>query len=96
MKEISTWYNSLDQANKRYVEWIARESMHAAIFGIFAMLDGARVVFDENERKGKLDLYYVPDEGEQTLLSPDLDYGDSLLDYLGGWSDFLDDWMKTG
>lgn len=61
----SEWYNSLPKHEAEYVQAAIADAAHAAVFGILAVLDGARVV---DEQKGRFELVYVGKE--RVLLNP--------------------------
>ncbi len=55
----SDWYNSLSDAEVTHVNGVIAAAVHGGIFGLFAVLDGARTVDDEN---GRFELTYVASE----------------------------------
>ncbi len=65
---LSGWFKRLTKADQRMLEEALREAAEAAVFGFFAVLDGARV-FEYEEEKGDLELVYVRGAG-RTLLNP--------------------------
>lgn len=54
---VSDWYGRLDATDRAYVETVARKAAFSAIFGFFAILDGARPVEGAGE-KGNFELVY--------------------------------------
>jgi hypothetical protein len=65
---LSRWFKGLSEADQRMVGEALREAAEAAVFGFFAVLDGARV-FEYEEEKGDLELFHVRG-AERTLLNP--------------------------
>jgi hypothetical protein len=59
LKQMSVWYNSLDNGAKEMVLRIARYSARISVFGFFCVLDGVRAI--ESGEKGDLKLYYEKD-----------------------------------
>lgn len=68
--ELGRWYQSLPAADREMLARALTEAAHAAVFGIFAMLDGARRVDDE-QPPGTLELWHNG-RGGRTLLSGEL------------------------
>jgi hypothetical protein len=48
--ELSSWYDGLSESDKRYVQAMVLQGVHAALFGFFAVIDGAKVVEDGSEK----------------------------------------------
>lgn len=67
---LSKWYLELGPTDQEMVGRALAVSSHAAVFGLFAILDGARR-FDDSQPPGKLQLWYERAE-ERSLLSGDL------------------------
>lgn len=61
----SDWYNDLSEEDRGHVDGVIANAVHAALFGLFATLDGARTIDDEN---GRFELSYVADQ--RILLNP--------------------------
>lgn len=61
----SDWYNGLAEADATHVNDVIATAVHAALFGLFAALDGARTIDDG---KGRFELTYVADQ--RVLLNP--------------------------
>lgn len=61
----SDWYNGLSEAEVTHVNDVVATAVHAALFGLFAALDGARTIDDG---KGRFELTYVADQ--RNLLNP--------------------------
>jgi len=66
---LSQWYRGLAADDRDMVRRALAEASHAAVFGLFAVLDGVRRVSDD--RSGELKLWYEAPEG-RTLLNGDL------------------------
>src|SRR5215470_1790776 len=66
---LSRWYLGLAANDRDMLRRALAEASHAAVFGLFAVLDGVRRVGDEHP--GELKLWYEGPEG-RTLLSGDL------------------------
>jgi hypothetical protein len=64
-KDLSDWYNGLSDADAAHVKAIIATAVHTGIFGIFAVLDGARTI-DDNQ--GRYELTYIADG--RVLLNP--------------------------
>ncbi|MFG6108777.1 hypothetical protein [Stenotrophomonas nematodicola] len=65
-RERSAWYNGLSAQDQAQVRSVVAEATATTLFGMLAVLDGARVVDDE---KGRFELFHTG--GERTLLNPD-------------------------
>ena len=63
--ELSEWYRGLDHKGKQMVQRVAMDVSHAAVFGLFCVLDGVRFLED-----GDFELWFVGDEVKRTLLNP--------------------------
>ena len=66
-RDRSNWYNSLAEAEAAHVNAALAEAVHQAIFGFFAVLDGARVV-EAGDSGGRFELIY---EGDQRTVLND-------------------------
>lgn len=60
----SAWYNSLSDAELAQVNSAIAVAVHESLFGLLAVLDGARTIDDA---KGRFELTYVADQ--RTLLN---------------------------
>jgi hypothetical protein len=67
---LSTWYLRLEAADQDMVRRALAAVSHATVFGLLAILDGARR-FDDAQPPGKLQLWYERLD-ERSLLSGDL------------------------
>src|SRR5262245_54014841 len=67
---LSKWYLGLAASDRDMVRRALAEASHAAVFGLFAVLDGARRV-DSEQPPGELQLWYEGRAG-RTMLSGDL------------------------
>ncbi len=47
---LSAWYNGLSGNDQRNVQAMVLHGVHAALFGVFAVLDGARVIEDSEQK----------------------------------------------
>lgn len=65
MSAQSNWYNGLSDADAARVNNVIAAAVHAGLFGLFAVLDGARTIDDE---RGRYELTYIGDE--RVLLNP--------------------------
>jgi len=63
-RERSDWYNNLPPEQAEYVDGAIAAAAHQALFGVLAVLDGARTVDHEG---GRFELAYVG--GRRTLLN---------------------------
>ncbi len=64
--ELSNWFNALSQEDRDYAMKLVERGSHAAIFGVFCALDGARQIADFKDN-GKLKLVYEDSNGETIL-----------------------------
>lgn len=55
----SNWYNALSAEQAEHVNCIIAAAVHETLFGILAVLDGARTIDDEG---GRFELTYVADQ----------------------------------
>lgn len=67
---FSQWYLALGQRDRDMVRGVLAEVSHAAVFGVFAVLDGVRRV-DPAQPPGELELWYTRG-GDRTRLDGDL------------------------
>jgi hypothetical protein len=67
LKQMSTWYNSLDMDHRRMVAGVIKQAADSVVFGFLCVLDGVRAV-EDSAHKGHFELRYVKDEA--TLLNP--------------------------
>lgn len=65
VKACSDWYNGLSDEHRAHVDTAISRAAHAAVFGLLAVLDGARTIDDG---KGRFELAYVTDQ--RTVLNP--------------------------
>jgi hypothetical protein len=68
--ELSQWYLKLEGADQEMLQRALAQASHAAVFGLFAVLDGARRIDDE-QPPCEFQLWYQGREGRR-LLSGDL------------------------
>jgi len=57
IKERSSWYLNLSEADAKIIEHIVVSAVNEAVFGLFAILDGSRVIED-----GRFELVHVNEE----------------------------------
>lgn len=62
-KTRSAWYGGLSEQDAAFVEGIVSDAVNEAVFGLFAVLDGSRVIDD-----GRFELTHI---GEQRVLLND-------------------------
>ncbi|MFN5542777.1 MAG: hypothetical protein ACK45Y_03030 [Betaproteobacteria bacterium] len=65
----SDWYNGLPEKEAEYVREIVAYATHSAIFGLFAVLDGSRVIVDDKD--ARFELTYVSGIDETRILLND-------------------------
>ena len=58
-RKRSDWYNGLSDEEAAHVNSVIATSVHEALFGLLAVLDGARTIDDEG---GRFELTYVADK----------------------------------
>lgn len=49
VRELSTWFNQLSQADRDAVKPVIRFSIRSAIFSMFSVLDGTKSIWNESE-----------------------------------------------
>jgi hypothetical protein len=64
----SEWFKGLSESDRQMLIEVVREAAENAVFGVLAILDGARVI-EDSEEKGELELYYV--KGHERVLLND-------------------------
>lgn len=69
LKEISAWYNTLDDEQKRILSVVLCDVVDRAVFGFLCVLDGVRAIENDAD-KGRLELRYVKN-GSVLLNSPE-------------------------
>lgn len=67
MVQRSEWFTRLSENEREMLGQTIREAAENAVFGVLAVLDGARVVEDSKE-KGDFELYYTRGK-DKTLLN---------------------------
>ena len=67
--QLSAWYNALDESNKANVRAMVLHGVHSALFGVFAVLDGARVIEDTPQKSDFL-VVQRRDGTEQIISDP--------------------------
>lgn len=65
-RKRSTWYSSLGNDDRSYVNDIISSAVDEAVFGMLSVIDGARAI-EEGGEKGELVLMYKSDEREVLL-----------------------------
>ncbi|MGZ5445471.1 MAG: hypothetical protein ACXW5U_23435 [Thermoanaerobaculia bacterium] len=48
--QLSGWYNALSESDKTNVRAMVLHGVHAALFGVFAVIDGVRAIEDTDEK----------------------------------------------
>ena len=48
--QLSAWYNALSESEKMNVRAMVLHGVHFALFGVFAVIDGVRVIEDAEEK----------------------------------------------
>lgn len=48
--QLSAWYNALGESHKAHVRAMVLQGVHAALFGVFAVIDGVRAIEDAAEK----------------------------------------------
>jgi hypothetical protein len=66
LTELSTWARGLAEADRSMLRRALVEVAHGAVFGLLAVLDGARRV-DERQPPGELELWHEGREGRTKL-----------------------------
>jgi hypothetical protein len=66
----SDWYRSLSEQQRELMTGVVRHAVDSAVFGFLCVLDGVRVVEDD-EVKGDFELRYIKGSAE-VLSGPDL------------------------
>jgi len=61
---LSAWYDDVGQANVRQIERIVG---YSSLFGVFAVLDGSRMI--DSPPHGRLHLSYLPMDGAEIVLN---------------------------
>ena len=61
------WINGLSAEDRAQAEALAADAAYSAFFGLFCVLDGARVI-EEPEDRGHVELFHVKN-GTRTLLA---------------------------
>lgn len=67
MRNLSEWYNSLSEENTSKVNTIMELVAHDVLFGVFAVLDGVRII---DKEKGRFELTYKTQEDTFMLNDP--------------------------
>lgn len=67
IKNLSEWYNSLSEENTNNVNTIMELIAHDVLFGVFAVLDGVRII---DKEKGMFELAYTTQENTFMLNDP--------------------------
>lgn len=70
VRELSSWFNTLSETDRKHIRDVAAMVSHHATFGVLSILDGIRVIEDASGR-GRLELSYA--QGDQVTLLNDQD-----------------------
>ena len=76
--ELAKWFSGLSEEHHTKVIDVARLAAHQAVFGLLAVIDGARAI-ESSPVKGRLELKYVSQTGSRILNDPN---GPQLHDLL--------------
>jgi hypothetical protein len=68
---LSEWYNRLPAHDKERVRATVRHAVRAAVFGVLAVLDGVRSIWNSPEEMGSFELRYVLGGKSVLLTDPD-------------------------
>ena len=79
--ELSLWYKSLSEQDRKMIIKIISKSASNAVFGFFCVLDGVRV-FEDGPDKGDLNLYYERNSESVLLNSPKEDFLHEMMSRL--------------
>src|SRR5689334_8302281 len=63
---VAAWYGALTPDAQALVAHLVRQGAHATLFGVLAVLDGARQI---DPARGHLELAYVARDGTRTVLN---------------------------
>lgn len=78
--EASRWYNSLTAEDRTMVTRVLSMAAHQAVFGVLAVLDGARIIEDDAD-KGEFRLSFTKGNQEWPIVDA---HSVPLHDILGG------------
>lgn len=78
LKELSVWFNSLDENAKVVVNQLIKMTSREAVKGFLCVLDGVRAI-ENQANKGQLELWYKRGEMKVNLNDPN---GEMLHDLL--------------
>ncbi len=75
LKEMSAFYNTLDESSKDMVKQIVTESVQSAFFGFLCVIDRVRVI-EKGAGKGYLELWYRNESRSESIAlnSPDSEF----------------------
>jgi len=79
IRNLSSWFNQLSEADQNAVAKVAEMTAHSAVFGLLCVLDGVRVIEGDGET-GEFELNYEAAEQQKVRLNPPT--GDMLHDIL--------------
>lgn len=71
--DMSTWFNKLNDTDKRIVVDLITESVEITVFRFLCILDGVAAI-EDMEEKGKLELFYEKDGNRVLLNDPSQEY----------------------
>jgi hypothetical protein len=73
----SNFYNNLNDHDKRLMMQIVKDAVQTGVWGFFCVLDGVRSI--ENDKGGKLALFYENDGAKTLLNDPQEEFLHELL-----------------
>lgn len=75
---LSEWFNKVSSEDRNMIMQLVKESVETSVFGFLCVIDGVRAIEDDDE-KGKLNLYYEKGHKQILLNDPDDVYLHDLL-----------------
>ena len=76
--DMSKWFNGLNDAEKKMVTGLIKESVEISVFGFLCLLDGVTAI-EDTEAKGKLELFYEKGVNRVLLNDPKQEYLHNLF-----------------
>lgn len=69
--DLSAWYQRLADDDKARIERVLALVAHQVVFGLFAVVDGARTIEEQPGPKGRFELRHVSPSGDVTTIAGD-------------------------
>lgn len=69
--DLSSWYGRLSQEDRDRVRRALTLAAHQVVFGMFAILDGARAVEEAPSPRGRFEVRYVSPSGDESVIVGD-------------------------